>query len=464
MIEKTVDQKVVASGDVVTFTLKVSVLSGSYDTLNVIDTLPKGLVYQDGSSILTGLLAKTEIGSLTPSTNASGLATLTWKLNFPETIKAGQSFQIQFKAKLTEASSGKYTNTVCVEDPKTAPHTPICDTEDVTPKDPRGDLSIKKYVNKTLAETGREDLLMTGFTKGQTGFFTLEVSDARAELTGFTISDTIEGNLEYLDSTDLLNNAFTGVYLRSAANTASYAYTTTLTVTPLAGNKTKLDWKVVMTNGAFLSGDVYRVQFKAKVNGDQQNVALLTYTTPNTPDGRDDDDAKVQTSDVNLTIKKYVSDKLDGVYQDNSITLTNSATAYFKLVISGATNSLTGFRVTDKLDNTKLRYLTGSQALANNAFTGVITFGANNPNKPDYTITPTVTTGATHTDIVWQINMGTGYFMPGDSLTIIFMAQKLNSETNTAYVYYPKRDGTEGHAQDPASVANPSGGGSTPPG
>ena len=32
----------------------------------------------------------------------------------------------------------------------------------------------------------------------------------------FTITDTIEGNLSYVDSSDLLNNAFTGVLLRGS--------------------------------------------------------------------------------------------------------------------------------------------------------------------------------------------------------------------------------------------------------
>jgi len=45
-----------------------------------------------------------------------------------------------------------------------------------------------------------------------------------------------------------------------------------------------------------------------------------------------------------------------------------------------------------------------------------------------------------------------GNFMPGDSLTIIFKATKLGTQTNIATVEYPKRDGTKGKSSDPASV------------
>jgi hypothetical protein len=45
-------------------------------------------------------------------------------------------------------------------------------------------------------------------------------------------------------------------------------------------------------------------------------------------------------------------------------------------------------------------------------------------------------------------------FMTGDELKIIFKAYKVrdDEDTNTAYVYYPKSDGTTGSANDPAKV------------
>lgn len=88
----------------------------------------------------------------------------------------------------------------------------------------------------------------------------------------------------------------------------------------------------------------------------------------------------------------------------------------------------------------------------------MITFGVNNPGKPAYTITPKAT-GTHPTDLEWQIDMGGAFFMPGDELVIIFKAQKNGDHTNIAHVYYPKRDGTTGHAQDPARVTTPSSGG-----
>lgn len=210
-----------------------------------------------------------------------------------------------------------------------------------------------------------------------------------------------------------------------------------------------------MTEGQFLPGDRYTVKFMAKINGAHKNIAIVDY-----PGGKDDDDASVDTEEVKLSIKKYVSAKLDGTYDDVSATISPNATAYFKLVVTGATNSLTGFRVTDSLKNSDLLYLTGSESLANNAFTGVITFGSKNPNKPAYTITPTIEKTDTHTNITWTVKMAEGtYFMPGDSLEIIFMTKKINNTENTAYVYYPKRDGTEGSDKDPASVTYSSGGG-----
>lgn len=108
----------------------------------------------------------------------------------------------------------------------------------------------------------------------------------------------VEGNLEYLDSSDLLNNAFTGLYLRAGANTDPYNYQTTLKTEKIAGNKTRLQWKVEMTQGSFLPGDVYKIQFKAKVNGDQKNIGTVEYSTPNTPNGKSEDDASVKTNEV----------------------------------------------------------------------------------------------------------------------------------------------------------------------
>ena len=451
IIQKLVDKQLVASGEIAQYTIKVTATEGAYDELVVVDTLPKGVVYQEGSYKLGASNTLVTIESATTGVNAQGLQTVTWRVKFPQKLSKNQTFSIVFDGKLTVGERKPYTNVACVEDPKKPNDAPLCDKVDIIPPPPPGPrpheptVQIKKYVNKSIAESGREDVLMTGFAQGQTGYFTLEAQNASAAMNTFTITDTIEGNLSYVDSSDLLNNAFTGVLLRGSSNSAWYKYTTTQTVEKLSNNTTKLTWKVVMTEGQFLPGDKYQVQFKVKVNGDQRNIAFIEY-----PGGKWSDDASVKTEDVKLTIKKYVSDKIDGTYNDDGITLSNNTTAFFKLVVSGATNSLTGFVVTDRIEQ-NLKFDFSSTGLANNAFTGVITFGAQNPNKPAYKITPTIS-GTYPTDIEWKVEMLNGNFMPGDSLTIIFKATTLGTQTNIATVEYPKRDGTKGKSSDPASV------------
>ena len=451
IIQKLVDKPLVASGEIAQYTIKVTATEGAYDELVVVDTLPKGVVYQEGSYKLGASNTLVNIESATTGVNAQGLQTVTWRVKFPQKLSKNQTFSIVFDGKLTVGERKPYTNVACVEDPKKPNDAPLCDKVDIIPPPPPGPrpheptVQIKKYVNKSIAESGREDVLMTGFAQGQTGYFTLEAQNASAAMNTFTITDTIEGNLSYVDSSDLLNNAFTGVLLRGSSNSAWYKYTTTQTVEKLSNNTTRLTWKVVMTEGQFLPGDKYQVQFKVKVNGDQRNVAFIEY-----PGGKWNDDASVKTEDVKLTIKKYVSDKIDGTYNDDGITLSNNTTAFFKLVVSGATNSLTGFVVTDRIEQ-NLKFDFSSTGLANNAFTGVIAFGAQNPNKPAYKITPTIS-GTYPTDIEWKVEMLNGNFMPGDSLTIIFKATKLGTQTNIATVEYPKRDGTKGKSSDPASV------------
>ncbi len=461
IIQKLVDKPLVASGEIAQYTIKVTATEGAYDELVVVDTLPKGVVYQEGSYKLGASNTLVTIESATTGVNAQGLQTVTWRVKFPQKLSKNQTFSIVFDGKLTVGERKPYTNVACVEDPKKPNDAPLCDKVDIIPPPPPGPrpheptVQIKKYVNKSTAESGREDVLMTGFAQGQTGYFTLEAQNASAAMNTFTITDTIEGNLSYVDSSDLLNNAFTGVLLRGSSNSAWYKYTTTQTVEKLSNNTTKLTWKVVMTEGQFLPGDKYQVQFKVKVNGDQRNVAFIEY-----PGGKWSDDASVKTEDVKLTIKKYVSDKIDGTYNDDSITLSNNTTAFFKLVVSGATNSLTWFVVKDTIkDNLKFDF--SSTGLANNAFTGVIAFGTQNPNKPAYKITPTIS-GTYPADIEWKVEMLNGNFMPGDSLTIIFKATKLGDQKNVATVEYPKRDGTKGKSSDPASVGSSGGWGHTP--
>ena len=283
IIQKLVDKQLVASGEIAQYTIKVTATEGAYDELVVVDALPKGVVYQEGSYKLGASNTLVTIESATTGVNALGLQTVTWRVKFPQKLTKGQTFSIVFGGKLTVGERKPYTNVACVEDPKKPNDAPLCDKVDIIPPSPPGPrpheptVQIKKYVNKVGAESGREDVLMTGFAQGQTGYFTLEAQNASAGMNTFTITDTIEGNLSYVDSSDLLNNAFTGVFLRGNGNSSAYKYTTNQTVEKLSNNTTRLTWKVVMTEGQFLPGDKYQVQFKVKVNGDQRNIAFIEY-------------------------------------------------------------------------------------------------------------------------------------------------------------------------------------------
>ena len=197
-----------ATGEVATFTIKVSVTTGSYTGLTVVDTLPAGLVY-DNAWQLTGARSNMETISFATGKNSQNLDTLTWKFKFPDTIKTGESFQIEMKTKLTESSKTVYTNKACVENPDGNPPE-YCDTEDVTPKGLDVKLFIKKYVSSAQTGAAWDDNSMQ-FNNGSIAFFKLEIKDASKPLSGFIVKDRIEGNLQYLDSTDLSGNAFTGV-------------------------------------------------------------------------------------------------------------------------------------------------------------------------------------------------------------------------------------------------------------
>lgn len=239
--------------------------------------------------------------------------------------------------------------------------------------------------------------------------------------------------------------------------------TTATTVTSFAtgvngSGLTTLTWELSFPNG-FKTGDSFLLKFKAQLTETSKtkytNIACVFNPDDPTNPNCDPEDVMPKQQDVQLKIKKYVSDAAAGTWIDDSKQFSNGATAYFKLVIANATASLTGFTVKDRVEG-NLTYL-DSTDLANNAFTGVVTFGPNNPTPPNYTITPKVTTGAGFTDLEWKVAMGSGFFMSGDQLTIIFKARKNGNQTNIAHVYYPKPNGTEGHDQDPASVTTPSG-------
>ena len=289
-IEKVVDKRVLATGEVATFTIKVSVTTGSYTGLTVVDTLPAGLVY-DNAWQLTGTRPNMETISFATGKNNQNLDTLTWKFKFPDTIKTGESFQIEMKTKLTESSKTVYTNKACVENPDGNPPE-YCDTEDVTPKELDVKLFIKKYVSSAQTGAAWDDNSMQ-FSNGSIAFFKLEIKDASKPLSGFIVKDRIEGNLQYLDSTDLPDNAFTGVITFGPNNPTHPAYTIVPTVS--GTHPTDIQWNVNMGSGAFMPGDVLNIILKAKKNGDQVNTGRVEYPLPWGGTGHSEDPARVTT-------------------------------------------------------------------------------------------------------------------------------------------------------------------------
>ena len=289
-IEKVVDKRVLATGEVATFTIKVSVATGSYTGLTVVDTLPAGLVY-DNAWQLTGTRPNMETISFATGKNSQNLDTLTWKFKFPDTIKTGESFQIEMKTKLTESSKTVYTNKACVENPDGNPPE-YCDTEDVTPKERDVKLFIKKYVSSAQTGAAWDDNSMQ-FNNGSIAFFKLEIKDASKPLSGFIVKDRIEGNLQYLDSTDLPDNAFTGVITFGPNNPTHPAYTIVPTVS--GTYPTDIQWNVNMGTGAFMPGDVLNIILKAKKNGDQVNTGHVEYPLPWGGTGHSEDPARVTT-------------------------------------------------------------------------------------------------------------------------------------------------------------------------
>ena len=289
-IEKVVDKRVLATGEVATFTIKVSVATGSYTGLTVVDTLPAGLVY-DNAWQLTGTRPNMETISFATGKNSQNLDTLTWKFKFPDTIKTGESFQIEMKTKLTESSKTVYTNKACVENPDGNPPE-YCDTEDVTPKELDVKLFIKKYVSSAQTGAAWDDNSMQ-FSNGSIAFFKLEIKDASKPLSGFIVKDRIEGNLQYLDSTDLPDNAFTGVITFGPNNPTHPAYTIVPTVS--GTHPTDIQWNVNMGTGAFMPGDVLNIILKAKKNGDQVNTGHVEYPLPWGGTGHSEDPARVTT-------------------------------------------------------------------------------------------------------------------------------------------------------------------------
>lgn len=186
------------------------------------------------------------------------------------------------------------------------------------------------------------------------------------------------------------------------------------------------------------------MKFKAKVLGDQDNIAKVCFTKDNkeTEEICRQDPAAVETPKIEnlLKIKKYVNDKLEDMGRnDDTMRFSKGTTAYFTIEVAGASNPLTGFRVVDKIP-ANLVYQ-NSYDLTNNAFTGVIIFSGS--RNPEYKVSVNLSDTSANPEIVWQVDMLGDTFMPGDIFKAQFKAIVNGATTNISHVYYPKRDGTE---------------------
>ena len=120
IINKTADRFEVNIGDEVTFTLRVTNNGKSpISNFTVVDTLPAGLTYVNGSATSNGF------ASFVPSGR-----TLTWS-NYSSTLAVGASITLTFR--VTVDVEGTHTNGACVSHSEVPEN---CDHESVKAKDP----------------------------------------------------------------------------------------------------------------------------------------------------------------------------------------------------------------------------------------------------------------------------------------------------------------------------------------
>ena len=272
--------------------------------------------------------------------------------------------------------------------------------------------------------------------------YTIKVTGLDWEYTGFRITDKLPKGI-----------AFYSYELNSASTTVKYnevfsTWTTSAWVETLV-------WNYTFPN-KFKKGDILTIKFKAKVvelyKKYSTNVACIL-----PPGEKEQCDQVDVTPNIVLNIKKYVSNSVNGPWYDDSMTLENGKTAYFKIVVDGADDPLEKFIVKDTLNDSKLLFKNESWSLANNAFTWAIKFWTYNTwVKDDYKITPRVNAKTWSTQLSWDVYMWKWYFMSWDKFEAIFMAEKKADEKNIACVYYDKL-GEEVHECDPAEVKNSTG-------
>lgn len=188
---KIIDKPVVASGDVVTYTIRY----GNFGPLtapnwSLVDSLPTGMNYIIGS---TTVLSGVNIGQPVVTGNPSIGQTLTWTgfTNMP----AGYSGLVQIKATVLGpvASGHVYINKICINGDNNFNNN-NCDDEPTTTTggNPFFDVNIKKSVDKTVVNHG--DIVI----------YTIVVtneSDVSSPITGYTVNDYLPAGVDYVNTT-----------------------------------------------------------------------------------------------------------------------------------------------------------------------------------------------------------------------------------------------------------------------
>ena len=188
---KIIDKPVVASGDVVTYTIRY----GNFGPLvapnrSLVDSLPTGMNYIIGS---TTVLSGVNIGQPVVTGNPTVGQKLTWTgfTNMP----AGYSGLVQIKATVLGpvASGHVYVNKICIDGDNNFNNNNCGEaTTTTTGGLPFFDVNIRKTVDKTVV--AYNDVVT----------YTIVVtneSDVTSPITGYTVNDYLPAGVDYISTT-----------------------------------------------------------------------------------------------------------------------------------------------------------------------------------------------------------------------------------------------------------------------
>ncbi len=190
---KVIDKPVVASGDVVTYTIRYGNLGPlTAPNWSLFDNLPAGLQYLPNSVVIH---SGVNIGQPTVTGTPSAGQKLTWTgfTNMP----AGYSGLVSIKATVLGpvASGHIYVNKVCIEGDNYYNNNNCGEATTTTTGfggTPFFDVNIKKTVDKTIVKYG------------DTVTYTIVVTneaDATSPITGYTVRDYLPAGVDYVNTT-----------------------------------------------------------------------------------------------------------------------------------------------------------------------------------------------------------------------------------------------------------------------